>query len=170
MEQITLSALHAGLNLFCAAQEPVPGYINSRKYVDDGRQKILEPHQRMLHKTLNSQVESRKVRIRTHRQRLCTIVRLCGWFHGLTYVCTAQVRKEEEKAEVTEYEQLQNELLMKDMELRQSYVKESVMNEAATLRQAWQKQLAMKRKTDVVHKVNEDIITNVNGDVLQTMG
>ena len=81
-----------------------------------------------------------------------------------------QVRKEEEKAEVTEYEQLQNELLMKDMELRQSYVKESVMNEAATLRQAWQKQLAMKRKMDVVHKVNDDIITNVGGDVLRTMG
>ena len=59
---------------------------------------------------------------------------------------------------------------MKDMELRQLYVKESVMNEAATLRQAWQKQLAMKRKTDVVHKVNDDIITNVGGDVLQSMG
>jgi len=40
----------------------MPGYINSRKYVDDGRQKILEPHQQMLHKTLHSQVESRKVR------------------------------------------------------------------------------------------------------------
>ena len=65
---------------------------------------------------------------------------------------------------MTEYEQLQNELLMKDMELRQSYVKESVMNEAATLRQAWQQQLAMKRKTDVVHKVNDDIITNVGID------
>ena len=45
-----------------------------------------------------------------------------------------QVRQEEEKAEVVEYEQLQNELLMKDMELRQSYVKESMMNEGATLR------------------------------------
>ena len=44
------------------------------------------------------------------------------------------MRQEEEKAEVVEYEQLQNELLMKDMELRQSYVKESMMNEGATLR------------------------------------
>ena len=43
-------------------REPMPGYINSRKFVDDGRQKILEPHQQMLHKTLHSQVESRKVR------------------------------------------------------------------------------------------------------------
>ena len=62
------------LNSVCTAQEPMPGYINSRKYVDDGRQKILEPHQRMLHKTLNSQVESRKVR-RTV-QLLCATV---GW-------------------------------------------------------------------------------------------
>ena len=54
------------LNSVCTAQEPMPGYINSRKYVDDGRQKILEPHQRMLHKTLNSQVESRKVRAKSH--------------------------------------------------------------------------------------------------------
>ena len=44
------------------------------------------------------------------------------------------------------------------------------MNEAATLRQEWQKQLAMKRKMDVVSKVNDDIITNVGGDVLRTMG
>ena len=98
------------------------------------------------------------------------VVVLCHWQTSSSRACTLQVRKEEEKAEVTEYEQLQNELLMKDMELRQSYVKESVMNEAATLRQAWQKQLAMKRKTDVVHKVNDDIITNVGGDVLQSMG
>lgn len=118
-------------------REPMPGYINSRKFVDDGRQKILEPHQQMLHKTLHSQVESRKV------------------------------RQEEEKAEVVEYEQLQNELLMKDMELRQSYVKESMMNEGATLRSAWERQLNMKRKTDVLHKVNDDVITNVGGDVLQ---
>ena len=48
--------------------------------------------------------------------------------------CVFHVRQEEEKAEVVEYEQLQNELLMKDMELRQSYVKESMMNEGATLR------------------------------------
>ena len=41
----------------------MPGYINSLKYVDDGRQKILEPHQQMLHQTLHSQVESRKVRV-----------------------------------------------------------------------------------------------------------
>jgi len=82
---------------------------------------------------------------------------------------SSQVRKEEEKAEVTEYEQLQNELLMKDMELRQSYVKESMMNEGATLRTAWQRQLAMKRKTDVVGKVNDDVITNVGGDVLRAM-
>ena len=98
------------------------------------------------------------------------VVLLCPWQTSSSRACTLQVRKEEEKAEMTEYEQLQNELLMKDMELRQSYVKESVMNEAATLRQAWQKQLAMKRKTDVVHKVNDDIITNVGGDVLQSMG
>lgn len=94
----------------------------------------------------------------------------CSAPTSLSAFSTVQVRKEEEKAEVTEYEQLQNELLMKDMELRQSYVKESVMNEAATLRQEWQKQLAMKRKMDVVSKVNDDIITNVGGDVLRTMG
>ena len=72
--------------------------------------------------------------------------------------------------EEKDFSALAAKLLMKDMELRQSYVKESVMNEAATLRQEWQKQLAMKRKMDVVHKVNDDIITNVGGDVLRTMG
>ena len=32
---------------------------------------------------------------------------------------------------------------------------------------AWERQLNMKRKTDVLHKVNDDVITNVGGDVLQ---
>ena len=68
---------------------------------------------------------------------------------------------EEAKEEVTEYEQLQNELLMQDMELRQSYVREAAMNEGSTLRDAWDQQLKAKRKLDVVSKINDDIITNV---------
>ena len=110
---------------------PVVGYIDSRMYVDDGRQKILAPHQKTLHKTLKSQVETRKI------------------------------MAEEAKEEVTEYEQLQNELLMQDMELRQSYVREAAMNEGSTLRDAWDQQLKAKRKLDVVSKINDDIITNV---------
>ena len=74
-----------------------------------------------------------------------------GRLTNLLHCVRAVGAEREEKAEVTEYEQLQNELFMKDMELRQSYVKESVMNEAATLRQAAVVP-AMKRKTDVVHR------------------
>ena len=69
-----------------------------------------------------------------------------------------------------EYEQLQNELLMKDMELRQSYVRESMMAEGATLRSAWDKQLQTQRKNMIVRKVNDEVITNVQGDVLAAIG
>eukprot|EP01050_Picozoa_sp_SAG11_P003388 SAG11_NODE_190_length_12980_cov_11.633802_13_plen_59_part_00 len=52
------------------------------------------------------------------------------------------------------------------MELRQSYVREAQMAEGATLRSAWDKQLQTQRKGAIVAKVNDEVITNVQGDVL----